>query len=220
MSTVLVVAPHPDDETLGCGGTILRHRAEGDAVHWMIVTDMTEDYSAERRAARENEIAAVSELYGFAGVHRLGLPTARLDTVALADIIAKMAPVFEAVAPEVVHLPFRDDAHSDHRVTFEAAAACCKAFRNPGIKHMSCYEVPSETGINPAPGAATFRATSYVGIADHLDAKVRAMTCYAGESAAFPFPRSETAIRALAAVRGSECGCEAAEAFHVVRLVR
>ncbi len=220
MTSVLVVAPHPDDETLGCGGALHRHRSNGDAIHWLIVTDMTEAYTDERRSAREVEIAAVAELYGFASVHRLGLPTSRLDELPLSDIIAKAGRAFENVAPEVVYLPFRDDAHSDHRIAFDATAACCKAFRSPGLREVYCYEVPSETGFGLAPGTLAFRPTHFVDIADQLEDKLRAMRCYADEMAEFPFPRSETVIRALAALRGSECGRAAAEAFIVIRQVR
>ena len=222
MATILVIAPHPDDETLGCGGTLHRHRADGDSVHWLICTEMdpVAGYSEAQRRARDAEIGQVAELYGFAAVHRLGYPTTRLDTLPLAEVIENTAAVFAEVRPDIAYLPFRDDIHGDHRIAFDAAAACCKAFRNPDLREVLVYETLSETGINPAPGAAAFRPNHYVDITDHIEDKLRALRCFAGELDAFPFPRSEEAVRALAALRGSECGRAAAEAFMVVRQTR
>ena len=99
MSAVLVVAPHPDDETLGCGGTLLRHANEGDTLHWLIVTDMTAEsgFGRKQMSRRDGEINAVAEAYGFTTVKRLGFATARLDTVPMDEIVDAMYTVFEEV---------------------------------------------------------------------------------------------------------------------------
>ena len=222
MSVILVIAPHPDDETLGCGGTLLRHKTDGDAIHWLIVTDIDEEtgFSKDRVQARDKEITAVAEAFGFDTVTRLGFPTTGLDAAPLTDIITKIAKVFDAIAPEVVYLPFPGDIHSDHRQTFEAASACCKNFRYPSVRKVIACEIPSETDFGLDPEEAPFRPNLLVDISDFLDKKISIMETYDGEMGDFPFPRSEQAIRALAAHRGSQAGCVAAEAFMMLKEVR
>jgi N-acetylglucosamine malate deacetylase 1 len=217
MSVVLAIAPHPDDETLGCGGTLLRHGAAGDEVHWLVVTDMLAEagFSPDRIAAREREIEAVARAYGFAGVHRLRLPAARLDTLPLGDVVAAIAGVVKGVSPEVLYLPFHGDIHSDHAVVFAAAAACTKWFRYPSIRRVLAYETLSETDM--AVGQTPFQPTVHVDIAGHLDRKIEIMGLYEGESGTFPFPRSPEAIRAQAALRGTACGHRAAECFQLLK---
>ncbi len=218
MADILVVAPHPDDETLGCGGTLLRHGGERDSVHWLIVTAMRESlgYTPERMAAREAEIEAVTRHYGFAGVHHLDFPTTGLDSLPLRDLIAAVGNVLDRVRPEVLYLPFPGDAHSDHRVVFDACAACSKWFRSSFLRQILSYETLSETnfGLDPRIG---FRPNLYVDIGDHLDGKIEAMRFYTEEMGAHPFPRSDVAITALARLRGSESGYQAAEAFVILK---
>lgn len=216
---ILCVAPHPDDETLGCGGTLLRHRADGDDIHWLIVTAMSEElgYSPEQIKTRDKEITVVAEAYGFAKVTQLGLPAARLDTFPLGDIITAVGEAFESIKPETVYLPFPGDAHSDHRVTFDAVSACCKWFRYSSVRRVVAYETLSETDFGIDPTQAPFRPNLFVDVSAHLDDKIRIMKTYDGEMGAFPFPRSEQAILALAHRRGSQAGCHAAEAFMVLK---
>lgn len=219
MSVVLVVAPHPDDETLGCGGTLLRHAADGDVVHWLIVTAPTEalGFSAERIALREREIQEVAERYGFASVHALGLDTTRLDVLPIADLVGAMSAVFKTVEPETVYLPYRGDVHTDHAAVFDAAVACTKWFRYPSVRRVLVYETLSETDFSVDPDTAGFRPTVFVDVSAYLDEKVRIMEVFKSEMGAFPFPRSERAIRSLAHVRGAASGFEAAEAFMLIR---
>lgn len=220
--TVLVVAPHPDDETLGCGGSLLRHRAVGDVVHWLIATetDPRAGFTLERQAAREQEIQAVAARYAFTGIHRLGVASTRLDANPLGDLVEAVMGIFRTVHPEVVYVPYRDDAHSDHRVVFDAVQACCKSFRSPQLCEVLAYETVSETGYSLAPGAAAFRPTLYVDVTPFIDEKIDIMRVYSSEIGPHPFPRSEQTIRALATLRGAECGCEAAEGFLILKKIR
>jgi len=212
---VLAVAPHPDDETFGCGGSLLRHKAAGDEVHWLICTEMTagNGYSDEQRQKRDKEIESVARAYGFASVQKLGFPTTKLDTVPLSELVARMSEAFKNVQPNAVYLPYRGDVHSDHAITFDAAAACCKSFRFPSIKRVMCYETLSETEFGINPDANGFRPQVFISIAEHLDRKIEILKIYESELSAFPFPRSEECVRSLAALRGSSSGSQAAEAF-------
>lgn len=216
--TVLVVAPHPDDESLGCGGTIGHHRGQGDRVVWCIATQMTEAYPPERRAQRAQEIEAVSKHHGFDKVERLGWPTAELDRIPTSTMVQAFGGVIARHQPAVVYLPFAGDAHSDHRRVAETAGAALKWFRALSTRRVLAYETPSETGFKLQPTAA-FRPTVYVDVTAHLPYKLAAAGLYAGELGVHPFPRSEQAITALAQWRGAEVGCGAAEAFMLLREV-
>lgn len=222
MSAILAIAPHPDDETLGCGGALLRHKADGDAIHWLIVTEMIEaaGFSAAAIKARENEIAAVAKAYGFASVTRLGLPATRLDGEPMGDIVQAFGAALKKIKPETVYVPFPGDVHSDHRVTFDAVAACGKWFRYPSVRRLVACEIPSETDFGIDPSRQPFRPNLYVDVAKWLDEKIRIMAAYPGEMGDLPFPRSAEAIRALAMHRGSQCGAAAAEAFMVLKEIR
>ncbi|NQV83566.1 MAG: PIG-L family deacetylase [Rhodospirillales bacterium] len=222
MSTILVVAPHPDDETLGSGGTLLRHKADGDELHWLIVTDMTEKsgFSEAQIDAREKELASVEKAYGFSSVTRLGFPATRLDEVTLGDVINAMGEAFTKISPNTLYVPFSGDVHSEHRISFEAVSACCKCFRHPGIQQVIACEISSETDFGIDPSRQAFRPNLFVDISAHLDEKIRIMETYDGEMGAFPFPRSPEAIRALATLRGSQAGCSAAEAFMILKEIR
>lgn len=219
MSTVLVVAPHPDDETLGCGATLLRHIADGDAVHWLIVTGITEaaGFSAERVVSRAKEIEEVGRQYGFASVQVLGLQTTRLDTMPMASLVVQIGAVFKAVEPNVVYLPYRGDAHTDHAAVFDATVACTKWFRYPSVRRVLIYETLSETDFNLNPDTGGFRPNVFVNVSRYIDRKVQIMKSFESEMGAFPFPRSERALRALAHLRGAASGFEASEAFMLIR---
>jgi LmbE family N-acetylglucosaminyl deacetylase len=217
---VLVVAPHPDDELLGCGGTLLRHAKSGDNVAWAIVTQMTEAFGAtpERVARRSDEIRRVGEGLCATKTYELGFPTTELDTVPRADLIGELASCFAEFKPQVVYVPFREDAHSDHGIVFDSVAAVSKSFRRPEVELILAYETLSETdfGLSPMGG---FRPNVFVNIEDELARKQELLSIYESEMGEFPFPRSVEAVASLARVRGATAGCMAAEAFMVVRAI-
>lgn len=214
----LVIAPHPDDEVLGVGGTLLRRKAEGGQLAWLIVTDIStaNGWKQEQVERRADEIARVSALFGFDQVFTLDFPTTELDRVAVGELVAGISGAFKAFAPEEVFVPHPSDVHTDHRAVFDAAAACTKWFRYPSVKRVLAYETLSETdfGLGTELG---FRPNVFVDIAPYLDGKLAAMDIYSSEMAPFPFPRSPEALRALAAVRGVAAGYRAAEAFQLLR---
>lgn len=220
--SVLCVAPHPDDETLGCGGTLLRHVAEGANVHWLIASTVpdTLGWSAERIARRDKEIQDVARRYAFSSVTRLKFPAARLETVPKSDFVAEIAACIASVKPEIIYVPYRNDAHSDHAAVFDAATACTKVFRYPFIRQVLSYEVISETDFGLRPDDPGFRPNSFVDISGYLDEKIDIMRIYESEIGQHPFPRSVEAIRASAILRGAQAGTAAAEAFLVLKSIR
>lgn len=219
MSCVLVVAPHPDDETLGCGGAILRHVAQGDEVHWCIVTGMHEDagYTPAQIQTRARAITDVAAHYNFAETHALGFAAADLDNLPRAELVSRIAAVVSGIEPRRIYLPHPSDSHSDHRVTFEAASASTKWFRHNSVRQVLAYETLSETGFGIDPSTQAFRPNCYINISDQLESKIEALSFYGEEFAPHPFPRSPDGVRAQAILRGGESGYVAAEAFMLLR---
>jgi LmbE family N-acetylglucosaminyl deacetylase len=214
----IVIAPHPDDEVFGVGGTLLRRKAEGAEVAWLIVTTISvqSGWSEDKVKQRADEIKHITELFGFDEVFTLNFPTTQLDRVPMSDLVAGISAVFKSFAPEEVFVPHPSDVHSDHRMVFKAAASCTKWFRYPSVKRVLGYETLSETdfGLGTDQG---FRPNVFVDIEPFLDDKLRAIDIYESELGAFPFPRSHESIRALSALRGSASGFKAAEAFELLR---
>ncbi|MFL0606838.1 PIG-L deacetylase family protein [Cylindrospermopsis raciborskii G7] len=219
MSVIVVIAPHPDDETLGCGGTLLHHTASDDDVHWLIVTDMCHEFGFTdvQVSQRQIEIEQVSEAYGFTDVHNLKFPPARLDTLAQIELISAIGQVMKRVMPEIVYLPYRGDVHTDHAVVFDAVISCTKWFRYPFIRRILCYETLSETDFGINPDTRGFTPNSFVDITRYINKKIEIAKMYQTEMGEFPFPRSAEALQALAQVRGAACGCRAAESFLLLR---
>jgi N-acetylglucosamine malate deacetylase 1 len=215
MTAVLVVAPHPDDETLGCGGTLLRHFDEGDEIHWLIMTTINEQagFSQNRVESRKKEINDIAKKYGFTSIHQCNFITTTLDMIAKNDLINEISGTISRVKPEIVYVPFRNDAHSDHEIVFDAVASCTKSFRYPYVKRVRAYETLSETEFGIKSGDTSFVPNLWVNISNFLNKKIEIMEMYTGEMGAHPFPRSERNIRALATFRGATAGVDAAEAF-------
>ncbi|MDC1038371.1 PIG-L family deacetylase [Candidatus Marinimicrobia bacterium] len=217
MSKILVIAPHPDDETLGCGGALFRHKANGDEIYWLIVTGISEDtsWSNDVVTKRDNEIDAVAEKYGFSDVFNLRLPTTKMDTLPVSDLIEKISNVYKKVEPDIIYMPFAYDVHTDHQIIAKALQSTLKWFRYPHIKKVYMYETPSETEFNFVENRI-FSPNVFVNISQYIDSKIETMIIYDGEMGEFPFPRSEKTLRSLAAWRGSQSGFESAEAFELV----
>jgi len=221
MSTVLVVAPHPDDETLGCGGTLLRHVAEGDQVHWLIMSTITTDagFSQEKVESREKEIQQVVDQYSFTSFHQADFVSTQLDTYPISSLIDVASKYISEIKPDVLYLPNRQDVHSDHAAVFNAVSGCTKSFRYPYIKSVKVYETLSETEFSLGTGDVQFKPNCWIDISDYIDRKIEIMTSFDGEMAPHPFPRSEHNIRALATLRGATAGFDAAESFMILKEV-
>lgn len=217
MNKVIIMTPHPDDETLGCGGTLLRHLQQNDKIYWVIVTEMKDSFSQEKISKRNKEIECVADKYQFEKIFKLGFEAAALDRVSDSDLIMKISKVFLEVQPNIVYVPYPSDIHSDHKAVFDASVACTKWFRYPSIEKVLVYETLSETDFTINPDANGFRPNIFVNIEPYLEQKIDIMKIYESEISEFPFPRSEKAIRSLAYIRGAASGFEAAEAFMLLK---
>ena len=214
----LVIAPHPDDETLACGGALLRRKSEGAEIAWLIVTGISEarGWSIEQVHKRDEEIQQVTELLGFNVVYNLRLPTTQLDQLPISDLINKISTVFKSFQPNEVFLPSQCDVHTDHRIVYDAAVACTKWFRYPSVKRVLSYQTISETEFGLDTNCI-FQPNVFIDIGPFLEDKLEVMKIYQSELGDFPFPRSIEAVRALAIFHGSTSGFKAAEAFQLLR---
>jgi LmbE family N-acetylglucosaminyl deacetylase len=214
----LVVAPHPDDEVLGVGGTLFRRKAEGVKLGWLIMTRISVEagWSAQKVLKRQQEITEITEMFGFDSVFELGYTTTELDQIPMSELIRAVSGVIETFTPNEIFVPHSSDIHSDHRVTFDAVASSTKWFRNPSVKRVLAYETLSETDFGLGPNRG-FQPNVFVNIEGHLENKLRAMDIYSSEVGEFPFPRSNQAISAQAILRGASSGFKEAEAFELLR---
>ena len=219
MNKILVVAVHPDDETLGCGGTLLKHKADGDEIHWLIATSIKESdgFTKSLVKKREGEIESVEKLFNFDSVNRLGLSTTKVDEYGISELIKKISSVIDKVHPNIIYLPFKGDVHSDHKYIFDAAYSCTKIFRYPFIKKIYMMETLSETEYSISTNDESFVPNVFVDISEYIDKKIEIMSVYKSEIGKHPFPRSERNIRALATYRGATSGCNFAESFILLK---
>jgi LmbE family N-acetylglucosaminyl deacetylase len=222
MNKVLVLAVHPDDETLGCGGTLLKHKDNGDEINWLIATDIkeSEGYDKQTVKAREDEIIKVGRLFNFDSVNRLGLPTTKVDKYSMSELISKISSVVKKVKPNIIYLPFKSDVHSDHKYIFDAAYSCTKSFRYTFINKIYMMETLSETEFSVSTKEESFTPNVFVDISNYIDRKIEIMKIYESEIGEHPFPRSERNIRALGTYRGATSDCDYAESFMLLKEVQ
>lgn len=216
---VLVVSVHPDDETLGCGGTLLKHQQQGDELYWLIITEPATEsgYTRDFQEKRKIEVAGVAEAYAFKKMFQLGFPSARLHAIDFGLMLDKVAAVIQEVKPEILYMVNRTDVHTDHQVAARVLVSATKSFRNPFLKKILMYECLSETEMVPALPENIFMPQVYSDITPFLERKLEIMQLYESELALPPFPRSLENIKALARFRGSTILVDYAEAFMLVR---
>jgi len=215
MNKVLVIAPHPDDETLGSGGTILKHKSKGDQINWLILTEISEEGGWEKKQVekRQLEIEKVTNAYAFNSVHKLNFPATMLESIPMKELVGNISSVIEKVQPNVVYLNHHKDIHTDHQTGFKAVMSSMKNFRHPYIERILMYETLSETEFAASVTGSEFRPNVFSDITDYFEEKCKIMQIYASELMDPPYPRSLEAIEALAKFRGSRIGCVYAESF-------
>jgi LmbE family N-acetylglucosaminyl deacetylase len=228
MKSALVIAAHPDDEVLGCGGTIARLASEGWAVHVLIVAEgATSRDDSRNRGARAGELSelaqaaqAANAILGAASVVLGDLPDNRMDSVDLLDIVKTVEQAVARHRPSRVFTHHAGDLNIDHRLLHDAVLTACRPLPGSVVEELLFFEVASSTEWTPAASGPSFAPTVFYDISGHLDRKLAALEAYASEMRPFPHARSVTALAALARWRGASCGFEAAEAFALGRARR
>ncbi len=214
----LVIATHPDDEVLGCGGVMARHVARGDEVHVLIVTrGAPEVFPPEAVERVREELRTAHRLLGVTDTAFLDFPAPKLDTIPHCDLSAALARHLRSLAPHTLYLPHHGDIHLDHRAVHHATLVAARPTGNCPFRRLLAYETLSSTEWAPPVAADAFVPTVFVDITPYLDLKLRAMACYQSQLNTPPGGRSLEALEALARLRGATVGCAAAEAFVLVR---
>jgi LmbE family N-acetylglucosaminyl deacetylase len=217
---ILVIAPHPDDEVLGCGGTIARLSESGHEVHVAIVTSGREPrFTAESITRVRNEAHAAHALLGVAKTHWLGQPAAELDTVPSADLNRALEELIQLVSPDTVFVPFAGDIHLDHQLVFRSSLVAMRPRSASYPARILAYETLSETNWSAPCDTASFIPNVSIDIGATLDRKIAAFRCYESQQVRFPHERSTAALGALATLRGATVHRDAAEAFLLIREV-
>jgi LmbE family N-acetylglucosaminyl deacetylase len=224
---ILIVAGHPDDEALGCGGTLAAHVERGDVVDILFlsegVTSRSEpgkqkDWSDEINH-REDLALKASKIFGCNLPKFLRHPNLRMRDLPMLDIVKQVDEVIRERQPEVVYTHHVGDMNSDHAVTAEAVLTACRPRPDLSVSTILAFEVPSSTEWSSPAVAPPFNPTYFVDISRHMEKKLIALKCYDFEMRSFPHPRSERGIKALAEYRGSMVGKEFVEAYVVVRSI-
>lgn len=223
---IAVIAAHPDDEVLGCGGSIARFVKEGHSVHILLIADgessrVDRDHSDFHNLLEgRNEAAeAACRILGCDSIKILNLPDNRLDGLDRLDIIKKIEEFIEFYRPSIVFTHHAGDVNIDHRIVHDAVITACRPQPNYPVKELLFFEIPSSTEWRPPSSAEVFNPNLFIDISTTIETKIKALSAYETELRTFPHPRSLKAVETLAQWRGSTVGVEAAEAYILGRKI-
>jgi LmbE family N-acetylglucosaminyl deacetylase len=221
MKRLLVIAAHPDDEALGCAGTIARHVAQGGTAKCIFMTNGVDARGAdgEESARRADSARRAARILGCEQPELLDFPDNAMDSVPLISVVRAIERTIADFAPEDVLTHHGCDLNVDHRITNQAVATACRPIVGRTVRQIRCFETLSSTEWSPAPTGPAFRPSVFVDISDYLETKITAIDAYRQEMRQFPHPRSPEVIRAQATLRGSSAGLCAAEAFELLRRI-
>lgn len=215
---ILVIAPHMDDEVLGCGATIAKHMENGDTLFVIFIAHRiyNHQFDKEKNEIEKQYANKAKELLGYQELVYCDLNDERLDTC-IQHIIIPLENYVSKIKPDVVYCPFHGDNNQDHRAVFDATRVVLRPQSSAFVKRLLMYEVPSSTEQSPPIPESAFLPNYYVNVTESIDKKIKAFRCYETENREYPHPRSEEALRVLAKKRGIEIGFEYAEAFMMLR---
>ena len=222
MSTkkIVIISPHPDDECLGVGGTILKKKSEGFKIINIIITSLKNSKASDKLKKKQlKEISDCQKILKIDKTYNLNFIPTRLKITGVKKIIDELSPIISKEKPSEIYLPFINDAHDDHYVSHKAGLACSKWFRNNFINSIFVYETLSETHLpNSKKKENIFYPNFYIDISKYIKKKITALKSYKSQMKPHPFPRSVKTIKSLAAFRGSSSGFKYAESFEVLMI--
>ena len=224
---VLVIVAHPDDEVLGCGGTIAKWANEGRDMHLLIMADGessrqladTNFKLAEKIELRRNAVNISSAILGFMSIEHLSFPDNRMDTLSLLDVVRSIERSIFQIRPGKILTHHSGDVNIDHRVVHDAVIAASRPQPNFCVRELLFFETPSSTEWRPPSSLPAFSPNFFVDVTKTLDIKLEALKAYNAEMRDFPHARSYSAVQSLARWRGVTIGVEAAEAFVIGRKI-
>jgi LmbE family N-acetylglucosaminyl deacetylase len=225
--SILVVAAHPDDEILGCGGTMARLAREGHEVRIAILAEGMSSRYAHREDADPRQLQHLharaqqaADKVGAKEVVLCKLPDNRLDTVPLLEVVKLVEELVARFRPEVIYTHHPGDLNVDHGVVHRAVLTATRPVPGQCVRDIYAFEVPSSTEWAFQRLEPSFRPSVFVDITETLETKIEALACYDTETRKFPHPRSAEVLRAIATRWGSVAGLPAVEAFELIRSVR
>lgn len=226
-NSVLVIVAHPDDEVLGCSGTIARLAQEGNDVYIAILGEgITARYKQREQAdqkileALHERAHKVAKLLGAKDIFMHNLSDNRFDSISLLDVVKIIEDLVSKIAPEVIYTHHGGDLNIDHQVVHRAVLTATRPIQGCSVREIYAFEVLSSTEWAFQQFKPSFHPNVFVDITSTLSIKLEAFSLYETETRSFPHPRSIEAIRATARRWGSAVGCEAAEVFELIRAIR
>jgi LmbE family N-acetylglucosaminyl deacetylase len=219
---ILIIAAHPDDEVLGCGGTIAAQTSQGNSVQVMFLADgvSSRGGKASTELQRRHHAAhTAAELLGIESVSFADFPDNQLDTVPLLRVVQRIEDRITQYQPDTILTHHAGDVNIDHQRVHQAVITACRPQPGYPVKTLLFFEVPSSTEWQPPGSAAAFLPNWFIDISDTLERKLEALAAYGEELRDFPHPRSVEAVEALARWRGATVGVRAAEAFVLGRRI-
>ncbi|MCB1878789.1 MAG: PIG-L family deacetylase [Gammaproteobacteria bacterium] len=222
--SLLVVAAHPDDEILGCGGTVSRLSNDGVICNCVILSKgIASRYNKEDDIpeGKLEELSAhtlkATKIVGYTSIRGLAFPDNRFDSVPLLEIVKAIEALVDELKPDTILTHHKGDLNRDHELTHRAVLIATRPIEGTSVKNLLTFEIPSSTEWSFSQ-FNEFQPNYFCDIRDHVEKKIEAMAVYEGESRAFPHPRSGENLRALAQLRGASVGMRAAEAFEIIRI--
>jgi LmbE family N-acetylglucosaminyl deacetylase len=217
---ILVIAAHPDDEVLGCGGSIAKHIRNNDDVFLLVLTDGESSRQNPQNEIRNVSLEASCKLLGIRDYKFLSLKDSLLDSYPILEVIQEIETYARSCDPHIVYTHLASDINQDHRVAYLATMTAFRPLPDSSLEMILCYEVPSNTEWSPTQLAAPFVPNYFEALSpEDVDQKFRALGCYENELRPYPHPRSIKYIQALLTIRGATVGTPDAEAFYLERFV-
>lgn len=223
MKNILVFAAHPDDELLGLGATVKRLTDEGKDVRAVILAEgltsrneRRSDTDRDELLALQSDAGCAARKVGYKSIDFCNFPDNRMDSVDLLDVIKQVLKYVKMYKPDTIFTHHHGDLNIDHRITCEAVLTACRPTGDCFVRQIYAFETPSSTEWNYN-YQEPFQPNVYIDVTDTFDFKIAGMACYRTEITQYPHPRSEEALRGLASYRGSNAGCNFAEAFMLLR---
>jgi N-acetylglucosamine malate deacetylase 1 len=220
-NNILVVVAHPDDEALGCIGTLYKHLEDGSDVSIMFMTDGVSarvNASNLEHKERKKYFNKAVKFFPYFKHKACSFPDNAMDTIAFIEIVREVETFISEINPAVIYTHFESDLNIDHRICYQAVMTACRPLPRSKIKEIYSFEVLSSTEWCVSSGK-TFNPNYYVNIKNSFNKKIEYLKCYEGEMRDFPHPRSYENIEAIAKFRGASSGLEAAEAFVINRII-
>ncbi|MBP9853713.1 MAG: PIG-L family deacetylase [Candidatus Omnitrophica bacterium] len=221
---ILIVAAHPDDEILGCAGTVARFVKEGAEAFTLILGEGKTSRDKKRDVSHKKEeidllrkeIKKANSLIGVQDVFIRDLPDNRFDQLDLLDVVKEVEEVKKKIKPDIIFTHHEHDLNIDHLVTFRAVMTATRPMKDETVKELYSYEVMSSTEWR---FPLTFSPNTFVDISKFIDSKLKAMAMYESELCEYPHPRSLEGIKLVAQNWGMKTGVKYAEAFQLIRRI-